>query len=152
VYQPAGTAGVAGCAGAVGVEAGVDDEAPEPHPLEPLEVLEPALDAHPLSPVLLWPHEEAPVLDGSGAVPHPDGSLTGPPASVVAGSAAAEDARVAAVDVEEVDEPEDAEPAVAEDDERFTYAVMSLPAGTMATTSQPSADLSESFAASEAAS
>jgi hypothetical protein len=35
---------------------------------------------------------------------------------------------------------------------RFRKAVTSLPAGTMATTSQPSADFSVSFAASEEAS
>ena len=75
-------------------------------------------------------------------MPQPAGSLVAPGAdSVATGSAAADEASAAVSSA-----PDDAAPA------RFTYAVMSLPAGTMATTSHPSADFSESFAASEAAS
>jgi hypothetical protein len=144
VYQPAGTDGVAGWAGAVGVEDGVELVALEP---QPPEELAPLLDPQPLSVVDVWPHDD-PLDDDSGAVPQPDGSLTGAPESPVAGSAAADEARVAA----DADPAEPLEPSVAPDDERFTKAVMSLPAGTMATTSHPAADFSESFAASEAAS
>ncbi len=71
----------------------------------------------------------------AGAVPHPAGSLT-------AGSAAAAAAVVVAAVVV----------SVVPVDSRFRKAVMSLPDGTIATTSHPSPDFSVSFAASEEAS
>ena len=74
----------------------------------------------------------------AGAVPQPAGSLAA--AGVSSTPAAATEDVAASVEVE---------PPVAS---RFRNAVMSLPDGTMATTSQPSPDFSVSFAASEAAS
>ena len=73
------------------------------------------------------PQPDASVPVDAGAVPHPAGSLT-------AGSSTGADA-VSEADVS-----------------RFRKAVMSLPAGTMATTSQPSPDFSLSLVASEEAS
>ncbi|MGI9028939.1 MAG: hypothetical protein ACR2HP_02985 [Ilumatobacteraceae bacterium] len=94
---------------------------------------------------------QLPVLLAPGAVPHPDGSVgeldvleeLGDPLDelAAAGSAAAElDHALADDDSDEV--PDEAP------DSRFRNAVMSLPVGTTATTSQPSPDFSVSLAVS----
>jgi hypothetical protein len=90
----------------------------------------------------------AEVVDDSGAEPHPAGSLAVTAAAVVAAASvlvphvAAASSVTAGVSV--------AGPS--DELERFTYAVMSDPVGTIATISHPSPDFSVSFAASEEAS
>jgi hypothetical protein len=114
-------------------------------------VLVPHVDVASPPLVLLLPHDDVELELLAGALPQPDGSdvAAGVVSGAVVGVAAADVSVAVELDVSDVDEVLD---DVAPVDVRFTYAVMSLPAGTMATTSQPSADFCVSFAASEAAS
>jgi hypothetical protein len=97
------------------------------------------------------PHVLAPVSAGvvvdSGAEPHPAGSV-----AVTAAVVAAPSVLVPHVDAASSVTAGVVAVVPSDELERFTYAVMSDPVGTIATISQPSPDFSVSFAASEEAS
>ena len=86
------------------------------------------------------------VVVDSGAAPQPDGSVTAAAAVVVAAAPLSHD------EVASAGASAAAGSSVVAATSRFRYAVISLPVGTTATTSQPSPDFSVSIAASDEAS
>jgi hypothetical protein len=139
---------VAGWAGALGAP----DAAAAPEPQ--------SLDASVAAAFVAPPHDDPLSFDepdphavppAAGAEPQPAGSLAAVPAAEAPEAAATASGAVTSA-VVVVPAAGDSEAAPVSDDARLRKATTSLPAGMMATTSQPSADFSESFAASEAAS